>query len=106
MGVPSARREIRPAPPATLQIFASIVTNPMPVFDSHTREQLRQAYSDAWRKHQQRSPLTPLEAMITDVIGAHPEYQAIVSDLDAAGAFKPGAAGGGGNPFYHWGGAP
>jgi hypothetical protein len=75
----------------------------MPVFDSHTREQLRQAYSDAWRKHQQRSPLTPLEAMITDVIGAHPEYQAIVSDHDAAVAFEPGAAGGGENPFLHMG---
>jgi hypothetical protein len=75
----------------------------MPIFDSHTREQLRQAYSDAWRKHQQRSPLTPLEAMITDVIGAHPEYQAIVSDLCAAVAFEPGAAGGGENPFLHMG---
>jgi hypothetical protein len=75
----------------------------MPVFDSHTREQLRQAYSDAWRKHQQRSPLTPLETMIADVIGAHPEYQAIVSDLDAAVAFEPGAAGGGENPFLHMG---
>ena len=75
----------------------------MPVFDSHTREQLRQAYSDAWRKHQQRSPLTPLETMIADVIGAHPEYQAIVSDLDAAVAFEPGAAAGGENPFLHMG---
>ncbi len=30
------------------------------------------------------APLTPLEAMITDVIGVHPEYQAIVADADAA----------------------
>ena len=48
----------------------------MPLFDSHTREQLRQTYADAWRKHLAHSPLTPLEAMIADVIGAHPEYQA------------------------------
>src|ERR1700721_1037298 len=102
MGVTSARRAIRPAPPATSRIFASIVTNPMPVFDSHTRDQLRQAYSDAWRKHRERAPLTPLEAMITDVVGAHPEYHVIVSDPDAA-AFEPAVDGGGENPFLHMG---
>ena len=74
----------------------------MPVFDSHTREQLRQAYSDAWRKHREHAPLTPLETMITDVVGAHPEYHAIVSDQDAA-AFEPALAGGGENPFLHMG---
>ena len=74
----------------------------MPAFDSHTREQLRQAYSDAWRKHRENAPLTPLEAMITDVVGAHPEYHAIVSDPDAAG-FESAVAGGGENPFLHMG---
>src|SRR3984885_15174687 len=102
MGVTSARRAIRPAPPATLQIFASIVTKPMPVFDSHTREQLRQAYSDAWRKHREHAPLTPLETMITDVVGALPQYPPIGSDQDAA-AFEPAVAGGGENPFLHMG---
>jgi hypothetical protein len=75
----------------------------MPEFDSHSREQLRQTYADAWRKHRARSPLTPLEAMIIDVIGAHPEYQAILADPDAALAFEPDAAGGGENPFLHMG---
>jgi hypothetical protein len=74
----------------------------MPVFDSHTREQLRQAYSDAWRKHREHAPLTPLETMITDVVGAHPEYHTIVSDQDAA-AFEPAVDGGGENPFLHMG---
>ena len=74
----------------------------MPVFDSHTRDQLRQAYSDAWRKHREHAPLTPLETMITDVVGAHPEYHTIVSDQDAA-AFEPVVAGGGENPFLHMG---
>jgi len=74
----------------------------MPVFDSYTREQLRQTYAEAWRKHLARAPLTPLEAMITDVIGAHPEYQAAVSDAGAAMAFEPGAAGAE-NPFLHMG---
>jgi hypothetical protein len=75
----------------------------MPVFDSHSREQLRQTYADAWRKHLAHSPLTPLEAMITDVIGAHPEYQGIVSDTDAAVAFEPSISSGAENPFLHMG---
>jgi Domain of unknown function (DUF1841) len=75
----------------------------MPVFDSQTRDQLRQAYADAWRKHLERSPLTPLEAMIVDVIGAHPEYQAIVADAQAAAAFESGASAGSENPFLHMG---
>jgi hypothetical protein len=75
----------------------------MPVFDSYTREQLRQSYAEAWRKHLARSPLTPLEAMIIDVIGAHPEYQAIVSDARAATAFEPSVSEGVENPFLHMG---
>lgn len=75
----------------------------MSVFDSHTREQLRQTYAEAWRKHLEHSPLTPLEAMITDVIGAHPEYQAIVGDPAAAMAFEPSVSTGTENPFLHMG---
>ena len=75
----------------------------MTAFDSHTRDQLRQTYAEAWRKHLAQSPLTPLEAMITDVIGAHPEYQALVSDSEAAIGFEPGASMGGENPFLHMG---
>lgn len=75
----------------------------MPVFDSHTREQLRQTYADAWRKQLAGSALTPLEAMITDVIGAHPEYQAIMGDPAAAIAFETGVGTGKDNPFLHMG---
>jgi hypothetical protein len=75
----------------------------MPVSDSYSREQLRQAYGEAWRKHLARSPLSALEAMIVDVIGAHPEYQALVGDADAAAAFEPAISGGGENPFLHMG---
>ncbi len=75
----------------------------MTVFDSHTRDQLRQTYLEAWRKHLAHSPLTPLEVMITDVIGAHPEYQAIVSDKDAALASTPDVSGEAENPFLHMG---
>jgi hypothetical protein len=72
-------------------------------FDSHTRDQLRQTYAEAWRKHLAQSPLTPLEAMITDVIGAHPEYQDIVSQRDAAIAFEPSPSTSVENPFLHMG---
>jgi hypothetical protein len=75
----------------------------MTVFDSYSREQLRRTYAEAWRKHLARSPLTPLEAMITDVVGAHPEYQAIVGDPETALAFEPSAAGTAENPFLHMG---
>jgi hypothetical protein len=74
----------------------------MPLFDSHTREQLRQTYADAWRKHLAHSPLTPLEAMITDVVGAHSEYQTLVSDAGAALAFEASDSGTE-NPFLHMG---
>jgi len=69
----------------------------------YTRDQLRQSYADAWRKHLARTPLTPLESLIADVIERHPEYQAIVSDAQAAAAFEPLAGGFQENPFLHMG---
>jgi hypothetical protein len=75
----------------------------MTVFSGYTREQLRLAYAEAWAKHVARSPLTPLEALITDVIGAHPEYHSIVADSGTALAFEQNAAGSDENPFLHMG---
>jgi hypothetical protein len=73
------------------------------LIDSATRDQLRQAYSDAWRKHVAGTLLTPLEAMLVDVIGLHPEYQTLVQVGEAALAFDPGAAPAAQNPFLHMG---
>ena len=75
----------------------------MPVFDTHTREQLRRTYADAWRKHVAQAPLTPLEATIADIIGAHPEYQTLMSNQEAAVSFEPSATSGAENPFLHLG---
>jgi hypothetical protein len=75
----------------------------MSLFQNYSREQLRRAYAEAWAKHVAGSPLTPLEALITDVIGVHPEYQRIVSDADTALAFEPQSTGAGENPFLHMG---
>jgi hypothetical protein len=73
------------------------------MFGSFTREQLRQSYSDAWRKQLAGSPLTPLEAMIADVIGLHPEYQPVIQDPGKALALEPDAAHAIENPFLHMG---
>ena len=91
--------------PATLKVPADepLSLRPALMFGSATRDQLRRAYSDAWRKHVAGSPLTALEAMLADVIGLHPEYQALVQDGGAALAFEPGAAAAVENPFLHMG---
>jgi hypothetical protein len=72
-------------------------------FASYTRDQLRQAYTDAWHKHLAGSPLMPLEAMLADVIRLHPEYQAVLNDADAVLAFEPDATQAVENPFLHMG---
>ena len=73
------------------------------VFGSHTRDELRQAYADAWRKHRDRTPLSPLEAMLADVIGLHPEYHRLITDHKSAPAMPPSAAPETENPFLHMG---
>ena len=75
----------------------------MSLFDGYSRDQLRLAYAQAWAKHLARSPLAPLEAQIADVIEAHPEYQRIVADADAAVGFEPNSSGAAENPFLHMG---
>ena len=75
----------------------------MTVFASHTREQLRQAYTEAWRKRLAHAPLTPLEALIADVIELHPEYRPMVEDLGKALAFESSTAAAAENPFLHMG---
>jgi Domain of unknown function (DUF1841) len=75
----------------------------MTLFDTYTREQLRQSYAQAWAKHLARVPLTPLEALITDVIGRHPEYQQLVADPEAVLGFEANTDGHAENPFLHMG---
>jgi hypothetical protein len=73
----------------------------MSLFDSASRDQLRQSYLDAWRKRAAGAILSPLEAMIADVIALHPEYQTLVQDPDLALTLDPG--GPAENPFLHMG---
>jgi hypothetical protein len=75
----------------------------MPAFDTHSREQLRRSYAEAWQRHLSGVPLTPLQTLIADVIGVHPEYHAVVRDAAAAVQFEPAAESAAENPFLHMG---
>jgi hypothetical protein len=74
----------------------------MSAFGTYTRDELRQAYAEAWRKQRAGAPLTPLEAMIADVIELHTEYQPIVEDPVRTLSFEPDASSAE-NPFLHMG---
>ena len=64
------------------------------------RDQLRKMYRDAWQKHCDSAPLSPLEAQIAAVVGEHPEYHAAVSDdLKRDFPVEEGRT----NPFLHMG---
>ena len=70
---------------------------------SYSRDELSQAYAEAWRKRDQHRLLSPLEALLTDVIRLHPEYHALVGDADAARSYEHDAAYGTESPFLHMG---
>jgi hypothetical protein len=75
----------------------------MPFFDTQSREQLRRAYMDAWRKHREHLPMEPLEAQIADVVALHPEYQAALEREEAALHRDYSPESGQSNPFLHMG---
>lgn len=65
------------------------------------RNELRRMYADAWNKHCNKLPLSPLEAQIADVISIHPEYHGDVSGDNLDRDYTPD--GGQTNPFLHMG---
>ena len=58
-------------------------------------------YADAWKKHCDKSPLTPLEAQIAAVVEWHPEYHDDVTSEVLDKDYSPD--GGKTNPFLHMG---
>lgn len=65
-----------------------------------SRDQVRQFFRDAWKKHQQRLPVLGLEAAAIDIIARHPEYHALLaSDTAIAEEYTPER--GETNPFLH-----
>jgi len=67
------------------------------------RNQLRQYYIDVWHKAQNNQPLEPLEKIIADVIGQHPEYHPVLSNKDSALGKEYLPESGESNPFMHMG---
>jgi len=49
------------------------------IFDP-SRDQVRDIFFEAWRKYRTGTPLVGIETIALDVILAHPEYHAILSD--------------------------
>lgn len=65
-----------------------------------SRDQARQFFIEAWRKHKAASVVTPLEAMAVEWIERHPEYHADLERPDALSAeytVEQGRT----NPFLH-----
>ena len=67
------------------------------------REAMRRVFVDAWRKANAGEQLQALERLVVDVIGEHPEYQAILAESERGLArdFPPEL--GETNPFLHMG---
>lgn len=65
------------------------------------RNELRQMYVDAWQKHRDKLPLTPLDAQIASVIEIHPEYHGVIADGELETDYTPD--GGKTNPYLHMG---
>jgi hypothetical protein len=66
-----------------------------------SREQVRQFFCDAWRKHVERLPLVGAEVTAADIAARHPEYHALLSDSAGALEKEWTPEGGQMNPFLH-----
>ena len=66
-----------------------------------SRDQVRQFFCDAWRKHVERLPLVGAEVTAADLAVRHPEYHALLSDTTGALAAEWTPEGGQMNPFLH-----
>jgi len=65
------------------------------------RNEIRKMYADAWKKHCDGLPMTPLESQIATIIELHPEYHDDITGDDLDKDYTPD--GGQTNPFLHMG---
>lgn len=49
-----------------------------------SRDQARRFLIEAWHKHLQHLPTTPLELIAADLVGLHPEYHALFGQADSS----------------------
>ena len=66
-----------------------------------TREQVRQFFCEAWRKHRERLILEGAEVTAADLIEHHPEYHALLENPEAAVEKEFTPENGQMNPFLH-----
>ena len=66
-----------------------------------SQNDVRRFFCDAWRKHRDALPLTPIEAQAADWINEHSEYHADLADVDHALAAVFDMEAGRTNPFLH-----
>ena len=66
-----------------------------------SRDQVRQFFFDAWRKHRERELLTGLDSVAVGVMLLHPEYHPVLDDPERYqdSEYRPSA--GAANPFLH-----
>src|SRR3954470_4592349 len=75
--------------------------DPRPTMFNPSRDEVRQFFTETWRKQREGAILTPLEAMAADWIAEHPEYHAELPDAEAAQAQDYSPERGQTNPFLH-----
>ena len=64
------------------------------------RTELRQMFFTAWKKHQSKQIMEPLEAVVAKIIELHPEYHSLLENQDTLDKdYKPEM--GETNPFLH-----
>jgi hypothetical protein len=66
-----------------------------------SKDDVRRFFCEAWRKHGEGAPLTPLEAMALDWALEHPEYHDELASLERALAADYAVETGRSNPFLH-----
>ena len=66
-----------------------------------SREQVRQFFCEAWRKHRTRSILEGAEVIAADLISHHPEYHSLLENPAAAIEQEFTPESGQMNPFLH-----
>jgi len=69
----------------------------------NNRTEIRRVFTEAWRKQIAKEEMTPLETLVSSIVGQHPEYHRLIENPDAAldRDFLP--EGGETNPFLHLG---
>jgi Domain of unknown function (DUF1841) len=66
-----------------------------------SQHDVREFFCSAQRKQREGSPLTPIEALATDWIARHPEYEPDLADVESALAADYPVEAGRTNPFLH-----